>query len=158
MPDEPHPNMQTIYQVASQQWGHAEQIRWTLLYNYLMASTILLLGWATVFTCGHPGRLFALIVLGFAGFLLSLLWIALGKRSSGFVQSYSEFGQGLECGGESPIGAGAFNAAKKHREEITGIASLATSRRVLFVVPLIFAIVFFSFTIIPVLIWCGVIA
>jgi hypothetical protein len=38
-----------LYQAASEQWAHAEQIRWTLLYNYLTASMILLLAWTTVF-------------------------------------------------------------------------------------------------------------
>ena len=44
----------SLYQAAVQHWSHAEQVRWTLLYNYLMASTILLLAWATVFASAVP--------------------------------------------------------------------------------------------------------
>jgi hypothetical protein len=46
----------SVYQAASQHWAHAEQIRWTLLYNYLMASTILLLAWATIFGAQSSGQ------------------------------------------------------------------------------------------------------
>jgi len=42
----------TLYQTASQHWIHAEQVRWTLLNNFLMAATILLLAWAAVYAGG----------------------------------------------------------------------------------------------------------
>jgi len=37
-----------IYQLTSQHWAHAEQIRWTLLHNLRVANTILLLAWAAI--------------------------------------------------------------------------------------------------------------
>jgi len=77
----------TLYHASVQHWSHAEQIRWTLLYNYLMASTILLLAWATVFASAVPlsiswPKRIALVVLPTAGLLLSVLWIGLGLRAS----------------------------------------------------------------------------
>lgn len=157
MPDHNESNQLTAYQVASQHWTHAEQLRWTLLYNFLMGSTILLLAWATVFTCSHPGRSVVLTMLAAAGIVLSLMWIALGKRCSGFVTEYSELGRRLESNGSIQLGLGAFEIAKQHRDKISGVATLAPSRFVLCFVPSLFAFLFLSLTILSVLIWCRVI-
>jgi hypothetical protein len=37
----------TLYEVASHHWVHGEQMRWTILYNFLAGNTILLLAWAS---------------------------------------------------------------------------------------------------------------
>src|SRR5437870_6750726 len=112
----------TLYQAASQHWAHAEQIRWTLLYNYLMASTILLLAWATVFASSTGARLPRYIQAGLAaaGALLSALWVALGARATGFVSMYAATGRGLEpqlpiLPGPDPVAVGPFASASQHR-------------------------------------------
>jgi hypothetical protein len=81
------PNMDTvIYQVTSQHWAHAEQIRWTLLYNLLVANTILLLAWAAIFATNMrpAGAWLTLTCLSFVGLCVSLLWIFLQRRANGF--------------------------------------------------------------------------
>jgi hypothetical protein len=38
-----------LYDVASSHWIHGEQMRRTILYNFLVGNTILLVAWATLF-------------------------------------------------------------------------------------------------------------
>jgi ADP-ribose pyrophosphatase YjhB (NUDIX family) len=140
----------TLYQAASQHWAHAEQIRWTLLYNYLMASTILLLAWATLYASSaqHPK---VQVVLAGAGAMLSALWVALGARATGFVSMYAATGRALEPSSQTPDSDGAtlgpFASAAQHRISGTGIGRLAPSHLVLWLVPslflLVYAILFF---------------
>src|SRR6267142_1011966 len=87
-----------LYAAASAQWIHAEQVRWTLLYNYLMASTVLLLAWTAVLASTLPNqtKLIVLSALAGGGLSVSLLWIALGLRASGFVDTYRTTGHVLE--------------------------------------------------------------
>ena len=60
----------TLYEVLAQHWAHAEQLRWTLLYNYSMACTILLLAWAAVFVSAPGcGKRLILLTFSIAGFL-----------------------------------------------------------------------------------------
>ncbi len=90
--------LEAVYQAATHHWAHAEQIRWTLLYNYLMASTILLLAWATVFAGNHTSvpATAVLVLLSLAGASVSAIWILLGRRASAFVEKYALGGRALE--------------------------------------------------------------
>lgn len=124
------------YQVASQHWAHAEQIRWTLLYNYLMASTILLLAWATIFTSSNRYRGLVLLVLSLAGVALSSVWVALGVRATGFVKMYEGVGFAAEAAVQA-VG-GPFAAARQHRQSVSGIGRLTPSGFVLRFVPSMF--------------------
>jgi hypothetical protein len=49
-------NLRTVYTATTDHWIHAEETRWSLLYNYCMASSILLIAWAEVFTSNHACR------------------------------------------------------------------------------------------------------
>lgn len=94
-----------MYQAAAQHWAHAEQVRWTLLYNYLMANTILLLGWATVFVSSDgPRNWIASVALCIAGAVIGFVWIAAGMRASDFVDMYGKLGKSFEESGEQPTG------------------------------------------------------
>ncbi len=136
------------YQAASQHWAHAEQIRWTLLYNYLMASTILLLAWATIFAAqgSITSRDWILAALAAAGALLSALWVALGARATGFVKMYAATGEGLEANLAPPKRGSSirapFAAAAEHRGSVTGVARLAPSHVVLWAVPSLFLLLY----------------
>ena len=133
---------QVIYQIVAQHWAHSEQIRWTLLYNFLVASTILLLAWSTIFasTTYPKGRTAVLILFCLAGFSLSVVWTALGSRGSSFVDMYSGLGRRLEVEitGQQ-LNRGAFQTAEKHRQTIKGIARWVRTRLVMVVVPILFA-------------------
>jgi hypothetical protein len=132
------------YQVTSQHWAHAEQIRWTLLYNYLMASTILLLAWATIFTTSHQWRQFVLFLLSLSGVLISSIWIALGIRASRFVDMYAQLGRMYESPSQVTEGSlpGPFTSANDHRNSIRGPARWVSSHLVLKCVPGIFVVVY----------------
>jgi|GEM_PF-192376 len=136
------------YQLASQHWTHAEQIRWTLLYNYLMASTILLLAWATIFAGqgATPARNWILVALATAGTLLSALWVPHGVRATGFVKMYAATAERLEANLSGPkLGSSIrppFAAAAAHRGSVTGLATLAPSHIVVWAVPSLFLLVY----------------
>lgn len=142
-PEVPIPNAASsdreavLYQVAGQHWAHAEQIRWTLLYNYLMGSTILLLAWATVFASSVGPKRLVLFALSVAGAILSSVWVALGARATSFVRAYERTGFDAEAALQGTRGP--FAAARAHRESVTGIARLASSGLVLRFVPSMFA-------------------
>lgn len=91
-------NRSVLYQTASLHWQHAETLRWTLLYNYLVASTILLLAWAAVFAAKPKmhGRTSILVILAAMGAFSSCLWWALGARANGFAEVYREIAKQLE--------------------------------------------------------------
>jgi hypothetical protein len=144
MTDQEHKTADTspsvVYPIVSQHWAHAEQVRWTLLYNFLMASTILLLAWATIFAGSSSPRVktAVLFLLCVAGFLLSVVWVALGQRGSSFVRMYAELGRRLEPDCQQTI-LTPFRRADQHRTEIIGIGRWALTYRVLVFVPGIFA-------------------
>lgn len=130
-----------VYPIVVQLWAHAEQIRWTLLYNFLVASTILLLSWATIFASSGSSRIktVVLIILCVVGFLLSMVWVALGRRGSSFVRMYTELGHQLEADG-SQTAITPFRQAEHHRTRLTGIASWVPTYKVMVFVPAIFAV------------------
>lgn len=145
-----HAAWTALYQTASQQWAHAEQIRWTLLYNYLMASTILLLAWSAVFASSDHSfeKAVVLALLAVGGIALSALWVALGLRATGFVRRYAAAGGDLEAElikatGISPPNS-PFAVASRHREVITGLARGASSAIVLWIVPTVFLFIYIA--------------
>jgi hypothetical protein len=86
-------DINTIYQEASNHWIHAEQIRWTLMYNILTANSILILAWAAL--SATEGRFYLLQIgsslLCITGILLNIVWICLQLRSNSFTDSYSKY-------------------------------------------------------------------
>jgi len=131
-----------VYQVTSQHWAHAEQIRWTLLYNLLVANTILLLAWAAIFaTNTRPAQAWLpLTSLSVGGLCLSLLWIFLQSRANGFSMMYTSLGQEVEK--FLPANKGPFLAAKEYRNKLKGIRALVQMHRVLVGVPCLFVLLF----------------
>jgi 8-oxo-dGTP diphosphatase len=133
-----------LYQVASQQWAHAEQIRWTLLYNYLMAGTILVLAWATVYTSQiTDNKGIILITLSCSGILISFLWLALGIRATGFAKVYGTTGLNIERQlVSSQINEAPFQSSQNHRSRIKHLPRLVPSHYVLWSVPVLFIFIF----------------
>lgn len=72
------------YQALNQHWSHAEQERWSMLYNFLMANTILLLAWAAVYASQIPTKTPVLAVLTLGGAAISVLWLTFGARVNTF--------------------------------------------------------------------------
>ena len=88
-----------LYEVASSHWVHGEQMRWTILYNFLVGNTILLVAWATLFvgllqnrdSVGLKVVLNAACGLGFVG---GIVWALLENRANRFAEGFFE--KGLE--------------------------------------------------------------
>jgi len=83
------------YQAVNQHWRHAEQERWSILYNFFTANSILLLAWAALSSI-TPTKKLALLVLSLSGVLISFLWIAIESRVNNFIKRYGELGETVE--------------------------------------------------------------
>lgn len=134
-----------LYSMVSQHWSHSSELRWTLLYNFLVATTILLLAWAAIFssTTQLHGKRLALIALCIAGFVLSLIWISLLLRANNFVQMFVHLGLDVE----ESLGladTGPFHRGQSHRESMKGIPGLTATRYVTTTVPAIFALLYLT--------------
>lgn len=119
------PNLWSAYQAVTAHWTHAEQLRWTILYNFLVATTILLLAWATAFASARaPGvRLWVLIIMCGTGMVLSIAWAGLGMRGNSFVRMYAKLGQDAEMLFPETIPR-PFQEAESHRRGLSGPASV----------------------------------
>jgi hypothetical protein len=68
-------------------WAHLNQTRWGVLYNFLMANSILLLAWSAIATIQTPhiGKKIGMVALCVSGILLGVFWYGVSKRSNVFV-------------------------------------------------------------------------
>ncbi len=123
------------FNAAANLWIHLDQTRHMALYNYLMATTILLLAWATIFAANGKHRL-VLITLAMAGILLSLVWVAYGHRANRHVTQAEEVALAFEGPG------GPFSKRKEARTEMPIPGKLANSKYVIPGVPILFAVVY----------------
>jgi hypothetical protein len=108
-----------VYTVLADLINSAEQGRWTKLYTLLVLDTIFIVAWCTVFTAKDPGvtRTLALLLLSIPGALLSLLWGALGKRSSDYLDDFHKLAERMEDEVQ-PTWLRPFQTAEKRRKEI----------------------------------------
>lgn len=138
-------DLRIAYSSTTQHWIHAEETRWSLLYNYFMASSILLLAWAGVFTT-RPSwdRKIVLLILSGSGLVVSVIWIFLVYRANGFVHAYAQLGERLERSITGTPGDGAandypFTCAQAHRHTFNRFVNAVNSRHSILLVPSLFA-------------------
>jgi hypothetical protein len=115
----------SAYQVLNQHWMHSEQIRWTVVYNFLVANSILILAWATAFFSQSRERFkfHLLLLLCATGCVLSFFWTSIAMRSNSFVRFYSQ--KGREAEKMFPEGAPRpFQTAEGHRDGLPGKAAI----------------------------------
>jgi len=137
----PTPAQIAVYQVAASHWAHAEQVRWMLVYNYSMASTVLLLSWAAVFaSSGNPSlpRKPVLVVLAVAGICLTILWLILQVRANGFVHAYKVAGEQAETALQTEHGP--FAAAQRHRERASPLGTRYIAPAAIGIFALVYAV------------------
>jgi hypothetical protein len=82
---------------------HAETITWNRFYNFLMANSILVLAWATLFASSKADWLTGKVVLSaisLSGAVSGIAWAALSVRGRRFLFDFVSLGQLIE-GGET---------------------------------------------------------
>lgn len=99
--DHDRDDARTIYTAGSSHWIHADQMRWTILYNFLVGNTILLVAWSTLFAAllqkpSSLGVRIVLIGLCLVGLIGSLVWFLLEGRANRFSEKYFQAGLRLE--------------------------------------------------------------
>jgi hypothetical protein len=94
-------NVAAIYAAATDQWIHAEQMRWTILYNFLVGNTILLVAWSTLYAAftSHPTSLgLRIVLIGSCGVGMfgGVVWAFLEHRANRFSERFFKTGFALE--------------------------------------------------------------
>lgn len=149
--NEQRDDLSHLHQIVTQHWIHAEQVRWTSLNNYLLASTIILAAWTAVLVWQNPlpGRFILLLVLSSFGGIVSLLWLGIGVRGSGFADTYAKLGRKIEAElhqlkrPASFEQLGPFLEAERFREATRGTwRGKVTMYRLLRAVPLTFLLIY----------------
>lgn len=140
-------SLEILYQVASAHWAHAEQIRWTTMYNILTANSVFVLAWAALIATGTRSLIviFGSLLICFSGVILNIVWICLELRANGFVYIYANIAREMENHSlldKSELSIGAFTSAQAFRGSIKGISSWFPTRVVVVLVPSVFAILF----------------
>jgi len=88
-------NLEERYKAFTEHWKHTDQIRQLLLYNFLMASTILVAGWGVLYAMPvKPSVL--LKALSILGVVLALLWLIIARRSTGYYNMYEAEARQIE--------------------------------------------------------------
>jgi hypothetical protein len=78
--------------IAIKLFEHAQQVTQARLYNFLMAESLLILSWTTLFVGAGQRRdaLFVCIAISILGGMLSFFWTILGFRHKKFLLAHSE--------------------------------------------------------------------
>ena len=153
MSDQPPEHVEAVYVAASEQWIHAEQMRWTILYNFLVGNTILLVAWSTLFaalTSNAQSVGLNIVLIGFCGVGVgdSIVWTFLEFRANRFSERYFHTGQELERLLLPKDGnlLGPFGVTAKHRSE----GGLVKTHVVVVAVPIVFAAIYLALMIVSV--------
>lgn len=137
----------TVYEVIAHTAVASEALMWARFYNYLMANSILLLAWATLYAPDIKARprgvAVALGLLSLAGVFLGLVSAAMGHRGRKGTDVWLREGQRLECRADWPKeldSSRVFHRALALRHEIP--FALSGSTYVLPGIPLAFSLIF----------------
>ena len=153
-------DLRTIYSAGSNQWVHAEQMRWTILYNFLVGNTIVLLAWSTLFAAlvqkpSSLGVRIVIIGLCLVGFIGSVVWALLEHRANRFAERYFLAGLELErrlLGGLDAV-PGPFTTNDQHRTQGGAIKTHV----IVIAVPVAFAVIYVGLLVVGVYAAAGVI-
>jgi hypothetical protein len=133
-----------LYSASIQLIIHAENTTWTRSSNFLLANSILMLAWATIFSsslCDQRKAVF-LFLLSSLGFVLSFVWAPFSYRSRRYLESFRKTGIALEQNlrpprPEGPLSASGIIPFSKMEED-------AKSQILTVFIPLTFAAVFLA--------------
>lgn len=133
-----------LYSAAIQLIIHAENITWTRSSNFLLANSILMLAWATIFAsslCDQRKAVFLSLLSGL-GFVLSFVWAPFSYRSRRYLKAYRESGITLEQNLSPPLHEGPLSKGEKIT--FSYFEEAARSGVLTVVIPLTFAAVFLA--------------
>jgi hypothetical protein len=146
-----HDNLRARYAAAVAFWTNGNQERWSILNNFLVASTILILAWAAVYTSQRPNRI-TLCVCSIAGVVLSFGWAVIMCRTASFVRRFGESGEQIEKRLISdnnlpgPFAVGQATRVKMNEHWLYGTF---TSKGFTQMIPILFLLVFIALLVIP---------
>lgn len=116
---------------------HAESTSWNRFHNFLIANSILVLAWVTIYVSSSrsPMVTHVLVAICVLGVLSGVFWAALGYRGRKFTDGYIELGTSIEEGieGHKPL-----TESKNLRDTLP--CGWSGSRYIVAVGPLIFAL------------------
>lgn len=103
------------YRAFNEHWKHTDQIRQWLLYNCLMASSVLVIGWSALYVADKT-PIFLLMAVSLLGAIASFVWLAIVTRASGYYDMYENNGLTLEKGLRNPT-SWPFHQRRRFRSE-----------------------------------------
>lgn len=95
-------SIKEVFQTITILVDNAENTRWNRFYNYLMANSILILSWATIFTSQAKSKIqpdtsnLVMVLICILGAFSGVAWSVLGYRGSNFLWMYSGLGKSIE--------------------------------------------------------------
>jgi len=91
-------DVKDIYSNLVQLTIHSEEIAWNRFNSFLLASSILIIAWATIYVAiDIPDKKIILLAICCFGFLISLFFSGLGYRSRRFLQEHIRLGEYIEA-------------------------------------------------------------
>ena len=90
------PDLNEQYRAFTEHWKHTDQIRQLLLYNFLMASTILVAAWGLLYSYSATPQLLLKALSGL-GVILSVLWYGVARRATGYYDMYEAQASQIEA-------------------------------------------------------------
>lgn len=127
------------YSAIVQLVAHAESISWNRFHNFLIANSVLVLAWVTIYVSNGSSLMLTCILVAICvlGVLSGIFWAALGYRGRKFVDGYIDLGTQIEKGieGHKPL-----TESKNTRDALP--CGWSGSRYILMVGPCIFALFF----------------
>lgn len=121
---------------------HAENISWNRFNNFLVAATVLVIAWATIYptapdSCAARFIQYFICLLGILG---GIAWAFLGCRSRDYLEMYLKLGEEIEKGeGESEI-----KPFQKTKEIRSNHCKYFSSRFLLMAVPIVFSVLYLA--------------
>ncbi len=87
----------TIYQAIIQLVTSAESITWSRFNNFLIANSIIILAWSSIYNFSPSDtKEYVLIILSALGIIGSIIWLNLNLRGRKFLEEYILIGSEIE--------------------------------------------------------------
>lgn len=119
---------------------HAENISWNRFNNFLVAATVFVIAWATIYSTG-PDTCTAKLIQGFIcilGILGGIAWAYLGYTSRDYVDMYFQFAEEIESGKDDSE----IKLFQRPKDVRINRSTSSLSRFLLIAVPVLFSVLY----------------